>query len=170
MTFMFKAVGWELPLVLSGRTRLVSMRMWVRSSGLRIQCCYELWCRSQMQFGSQVAVAVIRPLAWEPPHAMGVAVKRQKTKYKKKKAVGWKYSFKPSSVSFWLHETTPLLMRPRVYIWDPPRSGSWDVWPLPPVANSCGKSVLRNKRPILWASCPEWLCREAKPWVAPEKK
>ena len=29
-----------------------------------------------------VAVALIRPLAWEPPYAMGVALKRQKTKNK----------------------------------------------------------------------------------------
>ena len=27
-------------------------------SGLRIQCCYELWCRFQMWLGSQVTVAV----------------------------------------------------------------------------------------------------------------
>ena len=32
-----------------------------------------LWPRS-------AAVAPIRPLAWEPPYAMGVALKRQKTK------------------------------------------------------------------------------------------
>ena len=31
------------------------------------------------------AIAQIRPLAWEPPYALGVAVKRQKTKKKKKK-------------------------------------------------------------------------------------
>jgi len=28
-------------------------------SGLRIWCCRELWCRSQMQFGPCVAVAVM---------------------------------------------------------------------------------------------------------------
>jgi len=27
------------------------------ASGLRIRCCCELWCRSQMQLGSGVAVA-----------------------------------------------------------------------------------------------------------------
>jgi len=41
---------------------LVSMRTQVRSlaslSGLRIQCCRELWCRSQMWLGSGIAVAV----------------------------------------------------------------------------------------------------------------
>ena len=36
-----------------------------------------LWCRL-------AAVALIRPLAWEPPCAAGVALKRQKTKKKKK--------------------------------------------------------------------------------------
>ena len=43
-----------------------------------------------MQLGSGVAVAVCRPaataligpLAWEPPYATGVALKRQKTKKK----------------------------------------------------------------------------------------
>ena len=37
-----------------------------------------LWCRS-------VATAPIRPLAWEPPYAAGIALKRQK----KKKKDGW---------------------------------------------------------------------------------
>ena len=40
------------------------MRTWVRSlaslSGLRIPCCLELQCRSEMQLGSQVAVAVVQ--------------------------------------------------------------------------------------------------------------
>ena len=42
---------------------LVSMRMWVQSlasrSGLRIQHCHELWCKSQMQLRSGVAMAVV---------------------------------------------------------------------------------------------------------------
>ena len=37
-----------------------------------------LWCRP-------VATAPIQPLAWETPHAAGVALKRQKTKQTKKK-------------------------------------------------------------------------------------
>ena len=36
-----------------------------------------LWCRL-------AAVALIRPLAWEPPYATGVALKRPKKKKKKK--------------------------------------------------------------------------------------
>ena len=32
-----------------------------------------------------VAVAPIKPLAWEPPHIAGAALERQKTKEKKKK-------------------------------------------------------------------------------------
>ena len=36
-----------------------------------------LWCKPL------AAVALIRPLAWEPPYAAGVALKRQKTKKKK---------------------------------------------------------------------------------------
>ena len=37
-----------------------------------------LWCRPE-------AVALIRPLALEPPYAVSAALKRQKTKKKKKK-------------------------------------------------------------------------------------
>ena len=44
------------------QTQLVSVRMQVRSlaslSGLRIQHYHELWCKSQMWLGSQVAMAV----------------------------------------------------------------------------------------------------------------
>ena len=49
-------------------------------SGLRIQYCPELWCGSQTWLGSGIAVAValIQPLAWELPYAMGVALKRPK--------------------------------------------------------------------------------------------
>ena len=73
---MFVSVTWKMYLFrtpcrwckrkfawLSGlQTRLVSMRTWVRSlaslSELRIQCCHELWCRSQMRLRSGVVVAV----------------------------------------------------------------------------------------------------------------
>ena len=38
------------------------MKLWVQSlaslSGLRSQCCYKLWNRSQMQLGSSMAMAV----------------------------------------------------------------------------------------------------------------
>ena len=61
-------------------------------SRLRIWHGHELWCRSQMQLGSGIAVAVawasgyspIRPLACKLPYAVGVAPKRQKN-YKKRK-------------------------------------------------------------------------------------
>jgi len=42
----------------------------VSLSGLRIWCCCELWCRP-------AAVALIQPLAWEPPYGVGMALKRQ---------------------------------------------------------------------------------------------
>ena len=47
--------------------------------GLSQWCCCELWCRSQTRCGSRVAVAVaqIRPLAWEPPYAKGAALKKK---------------------------------------------------------------------------------------------
>ena len=70
------------------------MRMQVQSlasfSGLRIWHCRELLCRLQTRLRSGVAVAVvylavalIGPLAWEPPYAMGGALKKQ-TKKKQK--------------------------------------------------------------------------------------
>jgi len=76
--------------------QLGTMRLRVRSlaslSGLRIQRCYELWCRSQTHLDLVLlwlwcrlaAAAPIKPLAWEPPYAAGAALKRQKTKKKKK--------------------------------------------------------------------------------------
>ena len=74
---------WEFPLLFSGlQTQLVSMRMQAGSlallSGLRIQCCHELWLWCRL-----VAVAPIRPLAWEPPYAAHVALKSKKKKKKK---------------------------------------------------------------------------------------
>ena len=58
------------------------MRLWVRFlpllSGLTIQHCSELWCRP-------VATAPIRPLAWEPPYAEGVAQEMAKRLKKKKR-------------------------------------------------------------------------------------
>ena len=61
------------------------MRLQVQSlasiSGLRIQCCCELWCRL-------AATAPIRPLAWELPYATGVAqekAKRKKERERKRK-------------------------------------------------------------------------------------
>ena len=68
------------------------MRMWVRSltplSGLRIQPCHELQCRSQLQLRSGIAVAVaqtaaaalIGPSAWKLLYAMSVALKKKQTK------------------------------------------------------------------------------------------
>ena len=63
------------------RIRLGTMRLWVQSlaciSGLRIQCCHELWRRP-------AAVPLIGPLAWEPPYATGAALKRKRKKAEEK--------------------------------------------------------------------------------------
>ena len=62
------------------------MRLQVQSlallSGLRIQHCCELWCRSQMKLRSGVAVAValMQPLAWELSYATGMALKTKKNR------------------------------------------------------------------------------------------
>jgi len=60
-------------------------------SGLRIWRCRELWCRCCLDLSLlwlwrwPAAVALIRPLAWEPPYAVGAALKSQKKPKKKKK-------------------------------------------------------------------------------------
>jgi len=63
--------------------RLGTMRLWVRFlaslSGLKIWHCRELWCRP-------AAVAPIGPLAWEPPHATGGALKSKKENKMKSEA------------------------------------------------------------------------------------
>ena len=67
---------------------------WLR--GLRIWHCRELWYRSQTWLGSGVAVlwcrpaavAPIRPLAWEPPHAADAALKKKKKKNGKRQRTG----------------------------------------------------------------------------------
>ena len=60
-------------------------------SGSRMRCCHELWwSQTRLGFGVAVlwcrpiAVALIRPRAWEPPHATGVALIKTKDKTKHK--------------------------------------------------------------------------------------
>ena len=74
------------------------MRMWVRSLaslsvfriGVAMSC--GVGCRHGLGpellglWGRPTAIALIRPLAWELPYAMGMALKRQKKKKKKFKA------------------------------------------------------------------------------------
>ena len=61
--------------------RLVTMRFQVQSlalfSGSGIQCCCEMWYRSQTRLGSVIAAAPIRCLAWKLPYAAGAALKRK---------------------------------------------------------------------------------------------
>ena len=93
----------ELLLWLSGlQTRLVSMRMWVwflaLFSGLRIQHCQELWCRSQTWLRSAIAVAVAVAgiCSSDSTPSLGISIcrkystekKRKKEKKKKKSRMG----------------------------------------------------------------------------------
>ena len=67
------------------RPGTMRLQVWSLASlrGLRIQHCHELWCR-------MAATALIWPLAWEPPYASGVALKRPKNKnIKIKKEALW---------------------------------------------------------------------------------
>ena len=64
------------------------LAQWVKD-----QRCYELWCRLQTQLGSPIAVAVvgpaaialIRPLTWEPLYAHRCGPKKQKNQKTKNK-------------------------------------------------------------------------------------
>ena len=66
------------------------MQMRVRSlssiSGLRIRLCHDCGCVPMLLWLQHrlAAVAPIKPLAWEPPYAAGVA---QKDKNKKRKCI-----------------------------------------------------------------------------------
>ena len=95
-----------VPIVAQGKqTRLVTMRLQLWSlaplGGLRIRCCHELWCRSR--HGSDLALlrlwcrpaatAPIQLLAWEPPYAVGAALKRQKRREKEKPFVNNPFTF-----------------------------------------------------------------------------
>ena len=59
-------------------------------SGLRTHSCHELECRLQTQLGSGIAGAVVeaaagapvRPLVWEPPYAVGAALKDKRQQNK----------------------------------------------------------------------------------------
>ena len=62
-TFLLNVTTLGVPTV-AQQKQTVFMRMWVRTlaslSGLRIRCCHELWCGSEMQLGSGIAVAVVQ--------------------------------------------------------------------------------------------------------------
>jgi len=71
--------------------------MWVLSlallSGLSVQRCRELWCSCRRGsdpkllwlWSRLVAIAPIRPLAWEPPYAEGTAQEMAKRQQQQKK-------------------------------------------------------------------------------------
>ena len=76
------------------------LTQWVKDpvllSGLRIQRCHELWCRSRLGLDPTLlwlwrrlaATAPIRSLAWEPPYAMGTALEKAKSQKAKKRVCG----------------------------------------------------------------------------------
>ena len=81
--------------------RVGTMRLWVRSlaslSGLRIQRCHELWCRSQTRLRSGMAVAVVQASSYSSNKtpSLGISLCRgcgpKKTKRPKKRRGGIKY-------------------------------------------------------------------------------
>ena len=80
------------------QSQLGTMRFWVQTlasslSGLRILHCCELWCRLQTRLGSSVAVALatalIRPLAWDPPYAVGAALEKAKRQGLSSHSLAW---------------------------------------------------------------------------------
>ena len=106
---------WEFLLWLSGlSTRLVFLRMWVRSlgslGGLRIQPCCELWCRSQKPLGSCIAAAVVqaKSCSSDSTSSLGTSICRRygpkKKKKKKKNFNDFKenLSFRVPFLPFWV--------------------------------------------------------------------
>ena len=74
--------GQVLNLQATAGTLMLSMRMWFQSlapfSGLRIQQCRDLCCRSQMWLGSGVALAVVVAPSLGTSLCCGVALKKTK--------------------------------------------------------------------------------------------
>ena len=60
------------------------LTQWVKGSSIAMSCGVGLRHGSDPRLlwlcGRSAPVALIRPLAWEPPHAISEALKRQKTK------------------------------------------------------------------------------------------
>ena len=87
-------VQWE-------KLRPVTMRLQVQClaliSGSGIQCCCEVWYRSQMRLRSRIAMAVVQANGYSSdltpslgtPYATGVALKSKQTKNKKIKFLSW---------------------------------------------------------------------------------
>ena len=89
------------------------MRLWVRSHNLaqwvKDRALLWLWCRL-------AATAPIRPLAWEPPYAVGAALKGRKKKRKKKNvsfsALMWHFRLELTLRSIFQGLQEPLLNFP----------------------------------------------------------
>ena len=90
--------GGGVPIVAQWKQiRLGTMRLRIQSlallSGLRIRCCCELWCRSQMRLRSDVAVAVVQASSYssDSTPSLGTSIccrcgpKKTKRPKKKKK-------------------------------------------------------------------------------------
>ena len=70
-------------------------------SGLRIQCCHELWCRSQMGLGSHVAVGVACSYSSDLTPSLGTSTCRRygpKETKKKKKILPMPFSLLPEAI------------------------------------------------------------------------
>ena len=80
---------------------LGTIRLWVRS--LALVCGLRIW----RYYGC--GVVPIRPLAWEPPCAVGAPLKRQKDKKKKKKTLPLWALLNPFYVLVWLVGLMPSL-------------------------------------------------------------
>ena len=72
-------------------TRLIIMRMLVHSldllSGLRIQCCRELWYSSELWLGSHVAVAVASSCSSSSDPSLGTSLCHRCSPKKEKKNI-----------------------------------------------------------------------------------
>ena len=91
MLFVYLKIFWGVPIIAQQKQiYLASVRTQIPSLAflgcLSIQRCHELWYSHRHSldpvllwlWGRPAATALIWPLAWEPPYAVGAALKRQK--------------------------------------------------------------------------------------------
>ena len=91
---------------LQKRIQLGTMRLWVRSlasiSGLRVRRCRELWCRSQTQLGSGIAVVAAKASSDQTP-SLGTSICPRCNPKKKKKRKGIYFFQTGNNVKHWRH-------------------------------------------------------------------
>ena len=144
--------SWGVPVLAQQQwIRLVPMRTWVQSlalvSGLRIQHCRELWCRSQAWLGPGIAVAAAQANSYSSILTPSLGTSKCKIRQKKKER-------KKKRTDIWL-EMAPRIPTAYVKLWRP-RLG-----------NIKNKRYLRSKSRTMWF-CDLGRTVSVWPWFSAE--